>query len=81
MDSSKRWTLQTLAGLGALVAMPRVWAQARAAELRDIPMSRSYDLTVAETTLNVTGRPAHRASPSTARCQAPFFTSVKATRW
>lgn len=58
MDSSKRRTLQTLASLGALAALPRAWAQVRAVDLRDTPVSRSYDLTVAETTLNVTGKPA-----------------------
>ena len=56
MDSPKRRTLQTLAGLGALAALPRAWAQVRAVELRDTPVSRAYDLTVAETTLNITGR-------------------------
>ena len=30
MDPSKRRTLQTLAGLGALAALPRAWAQVRA---------------------------------------------------
>lgn len=58
MDTPKRRTLQTLAGLSALVALPRAWAQVRAVELRDTPVSRAYDLTVAETTLNITGRPA-----------------------
>lgn len=58
MDTLKRRTLQTLAGLGALAALPRAWAQVRAVELRDVPVSRSYDLTVAETMLNVTGKPA-----------------------
>lgn len=47
-----------MAGLGALAMLPRSWAQVRAVELRDTPVSRSYDLTVAETTLNVTGKPA-----------------------
>ena len=58
MDASKRRTLQTLAGLGALAALPRAWAQVRAVDLRDTPVSRAYDLTVAETPLNVTGKPA-----------------------
>ncbi len=58
MDPSKRRTLQTLAGLGALAALPRAWAQVRAVDLRDTPVSRAYDLTVAETPLNVTGKPA-----------------------
>lgn len=58
MDSSKRRTLRTLAGLGALATLPRAWAQVRAVELRDTPVSRAYDLTVAETALNITGRPA-----------------------
>jgi CopA family copper-resistance protein len=58
MDTNRRRALQTLAGLGAVAALPRAWAQVRAVELRDTPVSRSYDLTVAETTLNVTGRPA-----------------------
>lgn len=58
MDTPKRRTLQTLAGLGALATLPRAWAQVRAVELRDTPVSRSYDLSVAETTLNVTGKPA-----------------------
>lgn len=58
MDSSKRRTLRTLAGLGALATLPRAWAQVRAVDLRDTPVSRAYDLSVAETTLNVTGKPA-----------------------
>ncbi|MDP1532368.1 MAG: copper resistance system multicopper oxidase [Rubrivivax sp.] len=58
MDTPKRRTLQTLAGLGALAALPRAWAQVRAVELRDTPVSRAYDLTVAETALNITGKPA-----------------------
>jgi CopA family copper-resistance protein len=58
MDTLKRRTLQTLAGLGALAVLPRAWAQVRAVELRDVPVSRSYDLTVAETMLNVSGKPA-----------------------
>lgn len=58
MDPSKRRTLQALAGLGALAALPRAWAQVRAVELGGTPLARSYDLTVAETTLNVTGKPA-----------------------
>lgn len=41
MDSSRCRTLQTLASLGALAAVPRVWAQARAVELRDTTESRS----------------------------------------
>jgi hypothetical protein len=41
MDLSKRRTLQTLASLGAMAAMPRAWAQVRAVELRDIPVLRS----------------------------------------
>ena len=58
MDTPKRRTLQTLAGLGALAVLPRAWAQVKAVDLRDTPVSRSYDLSVAETTLNVTGKPA-----------------------
>ncbi len=58
MDTPKRRTLQTLAGLGALAALPRAWAQVRAVELRDTPVSRAYDLNVAETALNITGKPA-----------------------
>lgn len=44
--------------MGALAALPRAWAQVRAVDLRDTPVSRAYDLTVAETPLNVTGKPA-----------------------
>ena len=58
MDTPKRRTLQTLAGLGALAALPRAWAQVRAVELRDTPVSRAYDLSVAESALNITGKPA-----------------------
>ena len=56
MDPSKRRTLQTLAGLGALAALPRAWAQVRAVDLRDTPVSRAYDLTVAETPLRATNK-------------------------
>ena len=58
MDTPKRRTLQTLAGLGALAALPSAWAQVRAVELRNTPVSREYDLSVAETPLNITGKPA-----------------------
>ena len=58
MDMTKRRALQSLLGIGALAAMPRAWAQVRAVELGATPVSRAYDLTVAETLLNVTGKPA-----------------------
>ena len=80
MDSSNRRTLQTLGALRALAALSRAWAQVRAVELRETPESRSQDLTVAETTLNVTAGP-QSASRSTARCQARCCASGRATRW
>ncbi|MDE2615483.1 MAG: copper resistance system multicopper oxidase [Burkholderiales bacterium] len=58
MNTSRRKSLQALLGLGSLAALPRGWAQVRAVELGAVPVSRSYDLTVAETALNVTGEPA-----------------------
>ena len=57
MDRLKRKSLQSLLGLGALAALPRAWAQVRAVEFGSVPVSRSYDLTVAETALNITGTP------------------------
>lgn len=58
MDALKRKSLQSLVGLGALAALPRAWAQIRAVELGAVPVSKAYDLTVAETVLNITGKPA-----------------------
>ena len=58
MDFLKRKSLQSLVGLGALAALPRTWAQVRAVELGAAPIATSYDLTVAETALNITGRTA-----------------------
>ena len=58
MDGLKRKSLQSMLGLGALAALPRTWAQVRAVELGAAPIAKSYDLTVAETLLNVTGKPA-----------------------
>ncbi len=58
MDGLKRKSLQSLVGLGALAALPRGWAQVRAVELGAAPVATYYDLTVAETPLNITGRPA-----------------------
>lgn len=58
MDVLKRKSLQSLVGLGALAALPRGWAQVRAVELGAAPVATSYDLTVAETPLNITGKPA-----------------------
>lgn len=58
MDRLKRKSLQSLLGLGALAALPRAWAQVRAVELGSVPVSRSYDLTVADTALDITGTPA-----------------------
>ena len=58
MDVLKRKSLQSLVGLGALAALPSAWAQVRAAALGAVPVSQAYDLTVAETLLNVTGKPA-----------------------
>jgi len=58
MDVLKRKSLQSLVGFGALAALPRSWAQVRAVELGAAPIATSYDLTVAETALNITGRSA-----------------------
>ena len=58
MDVLKRRSLQSLLGLGALAALPRAWAEVRAVELGSVPVSRSYDLTVADTALDITGTPA-----------------------
>lgn len=58
IDASRRRSLHALVGLGGLVVLPHGLAQVRAVELGAVPVSRSYDLTVAETALNVTGRPA-----------------------
>ena len=58
MDVLKRRSLQSLIGLGALSALPRAWAQVRAVELGAVAIARSYELTVAETELNITGKPA-----------------------
>ena len=58
MDGLKRKSLQSMLRLGALAALPRTWAQVRAVELGAAPSAKSYDLTVAETLLNVTGKPA-----------------------
>ena len=57
MDRLKRRSLQSLLGLGALAAMPRAWAQVRAVELGSIPAGRAYDLTIADTELDITGTP------------------------
>ena len=58
MDVLKRRSLQSLLGLSAMAALPRTWAQVRAVELGAAPIAKSYDLTVAETALNITGKPA-----------------------
>lgn len=58
MDVLKRKSLHSLVGLGALAALPRAWAQVRAVELGAVPVSKAYDLAVAETVLNITGKPA-----------------------
>ncbi len=58
MDELKRRSLQSLLGLGALGALPAAWAQLRAVEIGAVPVNRAYDLTVAETALNITGKPA-----------------------
>lgn len=58
MNELKRRSLQSLLGLGAMAVLPRAWAQVRAVELGSVPVSGSYDLTVAETMLNITGKPA-----------------------
>lgn len=57
MDASRRRALQGLAGLGVAIAMPGSLAQVRAVALNESPVSRRYDLTVAETLLKVSGRP------------------------
>ena len=57
MDVLKRRSLQSLISLGALSALPRAWAQVRAVELGAVAIAKSYDLTVAETELNITGKP------------------------
>lgn len=58
MDQLKRKSLQSLLGLGALGALPAAWAELRAVEIGAVPVNRAYDLTVAETALNITGKPA-----------------------
>lgn len=58
MDVGRRQTLHSLLGVGAMAAMPGAWAQVRAVELGATAVSRAYDLTVAETMLNVTGKAA-----------------------
>ena len=44
--------------MGALGALPPAWAQLRAVEIGAVPVDRTYDLTIAETALNITGKPA-----------------------
>ena len=58
MDELKRRSLQSLLGLGAISVLPAAWAQLRAVEVGAVPVNRAYDLTVAETALNITGKPA-----------------------
>ncbi len=58
MDELKRRSLQSLLGLGALGALPPAWAQLRAVEIDAVPVNRAYDLTIADTALNITGKPA-----------------------
>ena len=58
MDELKRRSLQSLLSLGALGALPPAWAQLRAVEIGAVPVDRTYDLTIAETALNITGKPA-----------------------
>ncbi|AFU44945.1 copper resistance protein CopA [Acidovorax sp. KKS102] len=57
MDELKRKSLQSLLGLGAVGALTPAWAQLRAVEIGALPVNRAYDLKIAETVLNITGKP------------------------
>lgn len=60
MNRFRRKTVQSLFAMGAIAAFPLPFARAqvRAIELAEIPGRREYDLTVAETPVNITGNAA-----------------------
>lgn len=60
MNPFRRKTVQSLFAMGAVAAfpLPHARAQVRAIELAEMPGRREYDLTVAETPVNITGNAA-----------------------